>query len=125
MKKSISIAFIGKDRLALTSIKKNMPKSKEISVESAELESVPGVIETLSVLGVIITVVGGVVSQVAGAWIYDFFKEKKGKKGIEVYVNGNPVTTRQEIYSVLAAMERKRKRKHGKKNKNHGKSGPM
>ena len=117
MSQQINISFISKDKEQLAALKKAFPNSKDVKVESAELESIPGAIETLSVLGVTISVVAGIVSQVAGAWIYELFKKKKGKNEVEVFVNGNRVATKEDIEKSIGCDKKEQKENKNNKEK--------
>jgi hypothetical protein len=120
MENLINVSFISKDKKKLGEIKKEVQKKKEILVDNIELQSIPGAIETLSILGITISILSGVIAQVAGALIYDLFKKNKSKKDLVVYINGNQVSSKEEIYQLLEG--KKIKKKSGDKKKKREKS---
>lgn len=118
MKNKINFTFISKDRKHLDKLKSDFTSNRDLNVESIDLQSVPGAIETLSVLGVTITILGGVVSQLIATWVYDLFKKKKNSADVELFIDGNRIKTKEQLFELVGVKkEKKSKKKKDEKKK--------
>lgn len=92
----------GTDLAELKRLKENLPDGHPgIRVQPATLETIPGAIETLSILGVTIQIVSGIAAQVAAAWLYDWLKTKPAGAGMELRINGVKADPAEDLERLL------------------------
>lgn len=98
----LTIAFSGSDLAELKNLKQQISKKHpEIKVQKANLETLPGAIDTLSVLGVTISVMADDIPQVVSTWLYDLLKKGSPEAKIALHINGVRVSSPQQVETIV------------------------
>jgi hypothetical protein len=106
----LTLAFSGSNYPELVKLKQQLSKRhKQIKIDKANLETLPGAVEPLSVLGITVSVEPDNSVVIVGEWLYDLLKTKSPDAMIELQINGAKVSSREEITSVLEKRLKPRK----------------
>jgi hypothetical protein len=98
----LTIAFSGSNYPELIKLKQEVSKRhKDIKIEKANLETLPGAVEPLSVLGVTLSIIAENSVAIVGDWLYGLLKAKSPDAMIELHIDGVKVRSREEITAVL------------------------